>query len=390
MAKGYGVDVVIAEVARRLKKKSHSVAIGCIDVDGFYRDLQVIPVSGDLASTISLVDELKPQIVAIHTTPFFEQLEDLKKRFPEIKWIVWEHGDPSPDLFPLEAQKRLAEKVQKQQHCYPHADAIVTISKFIARDIGYGAEKPEKVLIYNGCDHAPDFGAKTVGDLSGSGRPLRIGTLARLGKGEAFYKGTPYFVQLVERLRERGIPVVGSFMGRGSEDDAAHLKAQGFETHLNAPDEAKWDFLRGLDVFVSCSQWEGFNLPLVEAQAVGTVSLAFEKGAHSEVSPLAFANLELMVEQICEYSRRRDLLLLHSQMAYRFVRTEFLWDRTAERFESLVKSLLAGSSLKELGEFRLSPAARAKFFVGRVRHFLKIYGFWPLLLKVAKRLTKNR
>ena len=37
------------------------------------------------------------------------------------------------------------------------------------------------------------------------------------------------------------------------------------------------------DVYATCSLWEGFNLPLVEAQACGKPVVAFDIGPHREV-----------------------------------------------------------------------------------------------------------
>nr|WP_284444276.1 glycosyltransferase family 4 protein [Methanoculleus bourgensis] len=42
-------------------------------------------------------------------------------------------------------------------------------------------------------------------------------------------------------------------------------------------------YYAGCDVYATASLWEGFNLPLVEAQACGKPVVAFDVGAHSEV-----------------------------------------------------------------------------------------------------------
>ena len=47
------------------------------------------------------------------------------------------------------------------------------------------------------------------------------------------------------------------------------FRARGLTVHLNAGDAARDRYLHELDVFVTCSRWEGFNLPLLEAQAQG-------------------------------------------------------------------------------------------------------------------------
>ena len=102
------------------------------------------------------------------------------------------------------------------------------------------------------------------------------------------------------------------------------------DVRLGVTDDEKWEYLRGLDVFVSCSLWEGFNLPLAEAQALGTVGLAFDVGAHPEVTPFVMGGIADVVRQLRAYSERRALLEAHSTAAYRFVRSRFSWRHTTQ------------------------------------------------------------
>ena len=49
------------------------------------------------------------------------------------------------------------------------------------------------------------------------------------------------------------------------------------------------------------------NLPLVEAQALGTPGLAFDTGAHPEFTPLLYRSVADVAEQIAAYHRDRRL-----------------------------------------------------------------------------------
>ena len=113
-------------------------------------------------------------------------------------------------------------------------------------------------------------------------------------------------------------------MGRGTPEDAKELSALGISVHLNASETEKWAFLQGADVFFTPSLWEGFNLPLVEAQACGAVGLAYDTGAHPETTPFVFGSQDQVVEQIAAYSRNAELLAHHRGTSRKFV-ARFRW-----------------------------------------------------------------
>ena len=54
-----------------------------------------------------------------------------------------------------------------------------------------------------------------------------------------------------------------------------------FAEHV--PDEELPLYYAACDVYATGTMWEGFNLPLVEAQACGKPVVAFDIGAHPEV-----------------------------------------------------------------------------------------------------------
>lgn len=397
MAKGFGVDVVIHQLVNGISKQGFDVAIGCIDVDGFYPKQNIFALSGTTDSVITLVNAVRPDAVLIHTAPFFELLPDLKKKAAEnpqtqdLKWIVWEHGDPTPELFPTDQEQRQQEKFRKQQNVYPAADSLVVISDFVGQDIGYQRSVPQKTKIYNGCDHTPDRGPKTQKEISNSSQPLRVGVLTRIGRGENYYKGTERFHVLLETLKAKDIPLRGAFMGGGTPEDARHLIDQGYEVHLNSPDSEKWNFLRGLDIFVSCSRWEGFNLPLVEAQAIGTLSMAFRAGAHSEVCEHIFDNEEQMAEHIARYASDRQALLQDSLRSYQSSRSRFRWETAVQQSLSLFSKLglEAAAHTSSAQEIRISILTRLTLTAGRTSRFIKLYGVWGLSRRILKRLSRR-
>jgi glycosyltransferase involved in cell wall biosynthesis len=329
MMLGFGVDVVVHQVSRRLLRRGYRVVVGCLEFEPGFADLEIEQVQPNAHEVRRLAKRVNATVVVAHTSPFLELLPELQ---PHVPCWAWEHGDPTPALFEKDGAERQQIKNRKMA-IYPRLSGVIAISDFIRSDIGYAAAH----VIYNGCDHVPHADSKNQQDIEvGELRPLRIGTLMRLGTGESFYKGNALFRQLAARLRHAEPNIEIWVMGRGQEEDARPFREAGIKVHLNATDADKWRYLRQLDAFISCSLWEGCNLPLIEAQALGTVGLALDTGAHPEMTPLVLANIDEALAQLRAYDANRELLLRHSQMCWHFVRDRFTWNRCAATFERTV------------------------------------------------------
>lgn len=334
---GFGVDVVVHHLGRELKARGYRVVVGCQEYEPGFDDIEVVRLQATINDVKQLAALVEPTVIVAHASPFFELLPALQRHYP--CW-AWEHGDPTPEFFDLDEQARVDVKVAKQRSVYPKIEGVIAISEFIRQDIGFAAAR----VIYSGCDHAPSYASKSSQDVPpGTTRPLRIGTLMRLGDGEARYKGNALFRQVCAAIDAAAIPAEFQVMGRGSQQDAAPFVAAGILCHLNGTAAEKWQYLRNLDIFITCSLWEGFNLPLVEAEAVGTLSVAFDTGAHPEVTPFIVGNIDDVVALVQRYSGNRALLRQHAQMCWHFARQEFTWSKTADAFEQvLIAPLLRG------------------------------------------------
>ncbi|TDH57263.1 glycosyltransferase [Dankookia rubra] len=323
MMHGFGVSVVVAELARRLQAAGEVVVIGCQQHDDAFEGLDIRTVAPDSRAVEALARATGADTVVAHSTPYVEIMPGLPASRCR---MVWDHGEPPAALFEDDMPVRAALAARKRAQVYPAVDGVIAISRFVARDIGWPAAR----VIWNGCDHVEDRGPKDAAAPPG-GR-LRVGTLLRMGSGEARYKGNALLLGLVRAAAGQGIAADFAVAGRGAPVDAAGFALAGMEVRLNLTDPERADFLRGLDVFVSPSLWEGFNLPLVEAQALGTVGVAFDTGAHPEVTPLVAAGPQDLLALLAAYAADRRLLQDHARRAHRFVRDRFRWDQAVADF----------------------------------------------------------
>lgn len=337
MLQGYGVSVVAEQVTQRWARDGLSVHIGCIHGDTLVlgdgdAEVHVVSCEPSPFGIESYCRQNDLGVVLAQTSPYFEVLPELP---PSLFRVAFEHGDPTPELFSHDAHERRRIVDNKRKSVYPRVDIVTCSSHFLAEDIGW----PAASVVHLGCDHVPDFGPKVV---VSSDEHLTVGCLMRLGPGEALYKGNDLLLELIERLSDlKGLRF--RIMGRGDQSDVDWWSRYGVEVAVNAPDEAKAQFLRESDILVSPSLWEGFNLPVVEAQALGTPSLAFDTGAHPETSAVVARSVTDMENLIRACHADRGLLQTMSDRAYRYARTAFSWDRTASELLRLIEPGLSRS-----------------------------------------------
>ncbi|MFT6412611.1 MAG: glycosyltransferase involved in cell wall biosynthesis [Paraglaciecola sp.] len=320
MSLGFGVAVVVHNLSLALRSLGIHVEVACLEKDSSLdAEYPVHLVAASAAELDTLVAASKIDYVIAHTSPFFELLPQLTGGCK--RW-VWEHGDPTPDLFPFDGAERKKIAGRKLYAVYPEVDQVVAISEFIRSDIAW----PDAKIIYNGCDHVVP-----VPRLRPESGPIRVGTLMRLGLGESFYKGNQLFLDLAKHLSSSAVSVEFHLMGRGTLKDAKPFQEKGITVHLNASDEERSQYLADLDIFVSMSLWEGFNLPLLEAAISGTAAFALDTGAHPEVTPYVFSSVSEMAALITTLATNRNgQLAVMSNRNQRFARDDYSWAQSAK------------------------------------------------------------
>ena len=297
MTIGFGVSVVIGELASRLATRGWQVSVGCRQFDSYFSErCNAFQLEPNCQAVDTYAAKHNVDFVIAHTSPYFEILPKLNGSFET--W-AWEHGDPTPSLFPFDRDQRQKFINYKRNHVYPHVDHVIAISKFVQQDIHW----PAADVIYNGCDHIEIETPK-----KNLNKPLNIGALMRLGEGERFYKGGDRYIEIAKRLALENIPINFGVLGRGTSEEGKPFEQAGIKTHLNATEEEKSKYLQNLDIFLSLSLWEGFNLPLVEAQASGKLAIGFDTGAHPEVTPFIVTNLYELTTLLLSLENNRELL----------------------------------------------------------------------------------
>jgi len=373
---GWGVGLVVDKTAESLYSYGHDVLIATSE--------SVITASGKSVITISeisyeavcrLVKAYRPDAVISHTPPFY----DFVGRMADIDCIkvAYDYGEPFPFLFDgIERNHRQNIDQNKYHNWIPEFHVHICISNFVKCCSGFR----KSYVIYPGGDHIEMTDAGEIIRKKRDIKTKMITSLFRIGTGESRYKGVEVLREVKRRLNEDSdapecrFMVVGR-LGEGGSAVKKELEHQGFHVMTDISEEEKSVTLSVSDVYLSPSLWEGFDLPLVEAQYLGIPAVALSTGAHPEVCPFHYSRIEELV-----YSLK--LMLIDDEYRKRcadtcrkYVTDKFTWKKNGEMLISVLEEAVQKKQkgmLNRLGirehEYAESAARNAEI----VNNYLKM------------------
>lgn len=112
----------------------------------------------------------------------------------------------------------------------------------------------------------------------------------------------------------------------------------------DVPDIAMPSIYQMGDIFVSCSHWEGFGMPMLEAQACGLPALGYRICSHPEV----VANQNLLSEENDTWSIAENIKKLltdddyynKSALEARAFAEQFRWENVSKQYLSTIKKVV--------------------------------------------------
>jgi glycosyltransferase involved in cell wall biosynthesis len=375
MKNGYGLSEMVFQFQRNLINLGWNVVTLAFEKDSTFDSHEVLNDYLTVKKVEEFVKEWKPEIIIATSSPYFEMLPYLSIY---ARTVAFEAGDPTPEFFPDETQRRNII-LNKQLNIYPEVDKVLAISFFLQNEINWR----EAEVIHLGCNHVSNLGPK--GHFNGEGK-FRVGTLARIGSGENNYKGVEFFIELAKLNPNMQFEI----MGHGAEKDAKIFKDAELITHLNASNSEREYFLRNIDVFLSSSKWEGFNLPVVEAQALGTPAIAFDLGAHPEVTPYLASSLNEASILLKHWHESSEALRLASDSSYNFVQSKFNWFLAAQELDRVAKQLLSSQRIERHCKIENSYISRRDSLIKRGFLVLKNQGLRYFLSKILQKILRLR
>lgn len=297
MLTGFGVDLTVDHLATGLTEKGHDVTVYCSVDDGTYRGrdyrIRLIPTRPSRNFPLmerrarkwaTLLDEEGLDVVEIHTFPFFRLIPLLKTPV-----VAVDHGISPTEGMPFWLRTDFDYVRSRLYGSYlPAAAGLVTISEFLRSQLPTALRERAQVIPW-GSDHyfRPVPRAEALEWRRGLGvdddavLSLYVGRLNHKGQP---YKGVEELLEHFAGLKRADPRAALVCIGFGDERDARDIRLAGAIPVLKAPPAAMPLAYAAADIFVTASKWEGFGLPLLEAERAGVACLAYGRGAHPEIA----------------------------------------------------------------------------------------------------------
>ena len=310
----------------------------------------------------------KPDIVLIGGWPFLSAIPFFREKGCEV--VFSDHG-----AVPLEGYTghhlsvlNKLKNFRKKYLCY--SSLIIGVSDFIIKSQSYlDADKNTKICyILNGADHIEMeiWPAKKLHLEKGSGYSTNLinsfkkegrKVILFLGRWEPnCYKNSEAAFDIMPKLMKDFSDCILLILAEQSNVKIPP-KLQNSIFPIGFPDDNELvSIMKQVDLGISVSLWEGFNLMIAEMQWFGRPVLAFDMGAHPEVilHPwyLCRDNNE-MVAKACEILSGRGLDSDTRKQSLKKFHDYFRWNRVINEYNGVFEKLINDAALYEENKKKL-------------------------------------
>ncbi|MBU1166835.1 glycosyltransferase family 4 protein [Patescibacteria group bacterium] len=308
-----GIDRVVAKQAGDLKRAGHEVIVVTFRAETATRSMgiEVIEISMPKSSFWERVYRLlffldfwkisktatrlkdSDQMIC-HFYPMSVIACKAKKNNPQLEYIYYDHGVPPTEVFSSTVEKVYIALFKKLSHHYlKSADKIYSVSKYLSqvlkKETGLSSQVQHNVYVLpEETEEVVDVRQKFK--LGDSPVILFVG---RISPHKAVHELIASFNLLKKKLPSAKLVLVGKKTFDKYGEELSTLSGEGVIFTGKISDQELQSFYKACDVYATASHWEGFDLPIIEAQREDRPVVCYNIGPHLEV----VINKELMVKK---------------------------------------------------------------------------------------------
>ncbi|MCA9386816.1 glycosyltransferase family 4 protein [Candidatus Dojkabacteria bacterium] len=355
LLRGFGVDLVIHNQANGLAAKGHNVTVYVQNYDKTFLDqnYKVVVIDSPLLFNplkteytllkrkIKFFRKEKNDAWIIHAWPFFVLTPFLKG-----KVFIYDHGTVASKGMYL--KRRLVFWYQKFMSRYVYfffSNKIITISKYIRSSLPMHT-RWKSTVIYNGTNHYTSGYTKDESKILKLKEKLAIrdSDFVMLYVGRLNHEGQPYkgvndLIDIYQHIQDSDIKLI--MAGFGSDEDRINLEKKGIIAINNVPDHELLMLYDICNIYVSATKWEGFNLPMVEAQSFGKIPVVYNIGPHNEIlnsgkDSFVVKNQKEFIEKVKFLYDNPDFRADHAQDAINNAE-KYTWQISVDKLNDFLK-----------------------------------------------------
>jgi 1,2-diacylglycerol 3-alpha-glucosyltransferase len=297
-----GIDRAVELQARELRKKNHEVSIFTFHSGVRIKGVKVFSISCPkntflkrLYRLLFFLDFLKISKYGSKVSRYDWVISHLypmniiacyaKKKNPNLRYTFYNNGVGLAESYGLFETIYLRLFNFLTNLTIKRADDIISISKFLRNQLLKETKRDSKVL-YIEIDKArfhKGLKGNKIREKYGVGNGPLLFYVGRLSP----HKGIHILIEAFKQIQEeypKAKPIIGGkptfrkYYEKLRKMSNRNIIFPGFISDKELP-----QYYAAADVYVTASLWEGYDMPLVEAQAVGKPAVAFDAGAHREV-----------------------------------------------------------------------------------------------------------
>lgn len=240
----------------------------------------------DLIKTLKWVPKLKQyDMIICHLYPM-DWFAFLAKKLYNVQYVYWYHGIPPAKLFIRFYEKLyILCTIFLMRHMVQNVDKAVSVSHYASQEFKKYTGVDSEV-VYNKTDlnlFKMGLDGTKIREYYGIGSDPVILTVARVSP----HKGIHLIVE-VHNIIKTTIPNVKLFIvgGHPYQYYSKMVKAMASDSIIFTeyiPNTELPYYYAMCDIYATCTLWETFNRPILEAQSCGKPVVAFNIGPHHEV-----------------------------------------------------------------------------------------------------------
>ncbi len=339
---GHGVAVVMQLQAEYLAKNGFDVLIGgpkAANEFSFERCRRIYLHDWGDAANQAVANDV--DCIVAHTPPFFSVVRSTGE-WPKI--IMYDYGEPDPSFFDDADLRR--EVLLEKRYALAMAHRVYAISQSVKAE----SQEDRTEVIRLGNSHLASWGSDFCARRDTLRKQLKwedkivILNVCRFHKGERAYKGIDRYADVMDEFAlarpTLASRVVFVLCGKATEDDVREVTSQGLTAFANVSDTQMIDLYAAADIYMNFSCWEGYNLGIGQALAMGLPVIASDIPAHREFGIPTSNDLDETVQLLEPLVTAR---LNKNDLAARKP-VIWTWEEPLSQFASAIETLCRESS----------------------------------------------